>query len=131
MSSFLVTGASRGIGLSIVRHLVARPASEVATVFASARNQSTALAAIIAEAQGRVEYVELDVTSQDSAATACAAVTGSLRGSGLDVLINNAGVMPYTSGGIKNMFVFTGSAADCLILTLSLGPISTRSLTSM
>ena len=131
MPSFLVTGASRGIGLSIVRQLATRPASEVTTVFASARSLSNALAAVISEAQGRVEYVELDVTSHESAASACVAVTRSLHGSGLDVLINNAGVMPYTPGGIKNMFVSLGSAETCLNLTLCLGPTSMKSLISM
>ncbi|KAH7394637.1 short-chain dehydrogenase/reductase SDR [Pyrenochaeta sp. MPI-SDFR-AT-0127] len=103
MSSFLVTGASRGIGLSLVTHLASKPISEVSKVFASARSQSDALTNIISKAQGRVEFVELEVASPESVTSASVAVGKSLDGRGLDVLINNAGVMPYTSGGIKNM----------------------------
>lgn len=105
MSSFLVTGASRGIGLSLVRHLAERPVSEVSKVFASARSRSDALESVISAAKGRVEYVELDVTSRDSAAAALVALRKALDGVALDVLINNAGVMPYTSGGIRDMLV--------------------------
>ncbi|KAH7347018.1 short-chain dehydrogenase/reductase SDR [Pyrenochaeta sp. MPI-SDFR-AT-0127] len=126
MSSFLVTGASRGIGLSLVTHLASKPISEVSKVFASARSQSDALTNIISKAQGRVEFVELEVASLESVTSASVAVGKSLDGRGLDVLINNAGVMPYTSGGIKNMFTLTPvSRADLdKVLKINVGGVN-------
>lgn len=91
-STYLITGSSRGIGLAIVTALAAKPATEVSKVFASARSETDSLKQLIAKSGGRVEFVALDVTSQESAKSAASKVTESLGGKGLDVLINNAGV---------------------------------------
>ncbi|KAF4540697.1 Short chain oxidoreductase protein [Lasiodiplodia theobromae] len=91
-STYLVTGSSRGIGLAIVTALAAKPATEVSKVFASARTETDSLKQLIAKSGGRVEWVALDVTSQESAKSAANKVAESLGGNGLDVLINNAGL---------------------------------------
>ncbi|KAF2136705.1 uncharacterized protein K452DRAFT_292218 [Aplosporella prunicola CBS 121167] len=103
MSSYFITGSSRGLGLTLARQLAAKPASEVSKVFASARSETEPLKNLVAENNGRVEFVQLDVTSEESAKKAASTVEQSLGEKGLDVLINNAGVMPSTKGGVINM----------------------------
>ncbi|KAL1620767.1 hypothetical protein SLS56_009537 [Neofusicoccum ribis] len=93
MASYLITGSSRGIGLAVAALLASKPSSEVSKVFASARSNTDSLREIIAEYAGRVEYVQLDVTSEESVKEAARQVEKSLDGRGLDVLINNAGIM--------------------------------------
>ncbi|WP_411021301.1 SDR family NAD(P)-dependent oxidoreductase, partial [Salmonella sp. s29923] len=63
MSSYLVTGASRGLGLEMVRVLASKPASEVSIIIATIRSAApAALQEIISQAQGRVVTVQLEVT---------------------------------------------------------------------
>lgn len=80
-----VTGANRGIGRAFVEELLAAGAAKV---YAGARDPST-LADLVANGNGRVVPVELDVTKPDlieKAAAACKDVA---------VLINNAGIATF------------------------------------
>ncbi|KAF2850858.1 short-chain dehydrogenase-like protein [Plenodomus tracheiphilus IPT5] len=101
MSTYLITGSSRGLGLAIAGLLAST--SDVSKVFATARSESEGIRKLIAENNGKVEFVPLEVTSQDSVKKAAEQVEQSLAGKGLDVLINNAGLMPFTLDGIENM----------------------------
>lgn len=103
MASFLVTGASRGFGLALVRRLASLPASDVSTVIAAARGDSPELEKLAKESAGRVATVKLDVTSEASIKQAAAEVDSKLAGKGLDVLINNAGVCQFAFDGVKSM----------------------------
>ena len=105
MATFLITGASRGLGLALTRELASRPASEVSKVFASIRGDSTpaALNELAQTSSGRVVTVKLDVTDQQSIKKAAAEVETKLGGKGLDVLINNAGICQYSLGGVQAM----------------------------
>jgi NAD(P)-dependent dehydrogenase (short-subunit alcohol dehydrogenase family) len=84
---FVVTGANRGIGLELVRQLLARGDS----VEAGVRDPASAheLGAIEAGSNGRVRVHGCDVTSDTSVATFADAI-GEVP---VDVVINNAGVM--------------------------------------
>ncbi|MGI5325112.1 SDR family NAD(P)-dependent oxidoreductase [Actinomadura nitritigenes] len=82
----LVTGASSGIGEATALALSA----EGARVAAGAR-RADRLAALAGKAPGEVLALDLDVTDQDSVRAAVAAAVD--RFGGLDVLVNNAGVM--------------------------------------
>lgn len=85
----LVTGASSGIGEAAVRELAAAGAQ----LFIGAR-RSDRLQALAEELGDRIGWQELDVTDADSfSAFADAAETRFGR---IDVLINNAGVMPLS-----------------------------------
>ncbi|KAI8312746.1 hypothetical protein K4K59_005480 [Colletotrichum sp. SAR11_240] len=103
MASFLITGASRGFGLALTRELASRPASEVGTIIASARGDSSDLNEVAKSSSGRVVLVKLDVTDDASVKKAAAEVEEKLGGKGLDVLINNAGVCQYATDGTKSM----------------------------
>ncbi|PYI25300.1 NAD(P)-binding protein [Aspergillus indologenus CBS 114.80] len=103
MASVLITGASRGFGLALVRELSSRPASEISKVFATARGESSALSELAAASAGRVSVVQLDVTDEVSIRNAEAEVETQLSGKGLDILINNAGICQYVSDGVKSM----------------------------
>ena len=83
----LVTGASRGIGLAVVRGLVA----EGAEVVASARRQGDDLAAL-----DGVEFIAADLASPEGPAELVAAARA---GGPIDILVNNAGaVTPRLAG---------------------------------
>ncbi|KAL7658381.1 hypothetical protein ACMYSQ_004509 [Aspergillus niger] len=102
MRSYLITGCSRGLGLELVNQLAAKPEEEVGIIFASARKPgSLKLQELLQQHPGRIIYVPLDVTDSESARNAAKLVTTTLDGKGLDVLINNAGVMRY--GPIEEM----------------------------
>jgi NAD(P)-dependent dehydrogenase (short-subunit alcohol dehydrogenase family) len=107
MASYLITGCSHGLGLAMAEHLMTLPSSEVDRVFATARHQSPALKALVESSAGRLTYVELDATNEQSVKAASAKVEFILDGAGLDVLINNAGKMRTTPEGIINMCFFT------------------------
>ncbi|KAK7026195.1 hypothetical protein R3P38DRAFT_1027529 [Favolaschia claudopus] len=86
MPSYVVTGASRGIGLQFVKHL---SADENNQVFAVVRNKSTAT---FLQELGRknVTIVQADVTDP-KALNAAAAEVAKATNNKLDYLINNAG----------------------------------------
>ncbi len=85
--SVLITGATAGIG----RHVALRLVQSGYRVFATGRNLA-ALAALDAEANDdSLITLPLDVTNAASIAAAVEEVQRRTDGSGLDVLINNAG----------------------------------------
>ncbi|KAF6825832.1 short chain oxidoreductase [Colletotrichum plurivorum] len=103
MASFLITGASRGFGLALVRELASRSSSDVGTVVAAARRDSSDLDDLAKSSDSRVVVVKLDVTDEASVKKAAAEVETKLSGKGLDVLINNAGICRYAGDGVKSM----------------------------
>jgi NAD(P)-dependent dehydrogenase (short-subunit alcohol dehydrogenase family) len=85
----VVTGASRGIGLAIVRAL----AAEGVTVFAGARTSSPELDELPA-----VHVVAVDLTEPGGPARLVAAA-----GPQLDILVNNVGNAPARTGGFLSV----------------------------
>lgn len=88
----LVTGASSGIGAAIARILGARGARLL--IGARRTDRLDALAAEIRGQGGTVETAALDVT--DRASVAGFADRALARFGGIDVMVNNAGVMPLS-----------------------------------
>lgn len=107
MASYFITGANRGLGLGFCKALAARDSTNVSKVFAAVRRESDALRQLVESSAGRVEIVIVDITSKDSIQSAAVRIGESLAGKGLDVVINNAGIMPNTPGGIATMSVST------------------------
>jgi len=87
--TFLVTGANRGIGLAVVKVLVAQGDK----VFAACRKPKDAseLAALQKTHPGNLDIVELDADSDASVQAAAGKVSG--KAARLDALINMAGIM--------------------------------------
>lgn len=109
MSSYFITGSSRGIGLAIVQLFASKPSAEISKVFASARSETDDIKKLVAESNGRVEFVQLDVTSEESVKKAASHVEQSLNGKGLDVVINNAGILNVTPNGVETMYANVAS----------------------
>jgi NAD(P)-dependent dehydrogenase (short-subunit alcohol dehydrogenase family) len=86
MASYLVTGASSGIGEATALRLDA----DGHEVFAAVEPESDT--AGLATASERLSLLALDVTLPGSIAAAVDVVAGRLAGRGLDGLVNNAGV---------------------------------------
>ncbi|KAL2421940.1 hypothetical protein ABEF95_000326 [Exophiala dermatitidis] len=103
MSSYLVTGSTRGLGLNIVASLAGRPETQVSRIFATGRSHSAALDELVKAHPHRVIYVQLDVARPETIKAAVDKVRENVSGDGLDVLVNNAGILTYTENGIANM----------------------------
>ncbi|KAF2803101.1 short chain oxidoreductase [Mytilinidion resinicola] len=120
MPSYLITGCSRGLGLEMASQLSKTSGN---LIFATARGAPTAaLQKLIDGSAGRVIYVQLDAESPESIKSAVAQVEKHLNGKGLDILINNAGVMPFSMGGVATM--------DNLSSTFSTNVLSVHLVTS-
>ena len=87
MTTILVTGAGRGIGLALAESFAARGDSVIATV-RDAKGLD-GLARVMADHPDRVEVHRLEVTDPAS----IAALAERLAGRPIDVLINNAGTL--------------------------------------
>ncbi|MBV9079750.1 MAG: SDR family NAD(P)-dependent oxidoreductase [Elusimicrobia bacterium] len=111
----LVTGAGKGIGFEIARQLAARGAF----VWVTARSDANArkAAALVGKAGGTAEPLAMDV---DDAASIRAAARTAARMKRLDVLVNNAGILPDKSDDISRT---PPDAFEDAFRTNALGPL--------
>jgi NAD(P)-dependent dehydrogenase (short-subunit alcohol dehydrogenase family) len=86
VSTALIIGASRGLGLAMAKAYLERGWQVIATVRGKAR---TALHDLAEQAEGRLEIETLDVTAPDQ----LAALRARLDGRTLDLLFVNSGVL--------------------------------------
>ncbi len=105
--TILITGASRGIGLLAAKTLASRGHTVYAGMRDVTERNKDAAAELAAFAQGRIIPIELDVTDE----TACTSAVATIEAEApIDVLINNAGVMPvglteaFTMQQAKDLF---------------------------
>lgn len=92
---YVVSGASRGIGLGFVQYLL----KEGARVFAGARSPDKAagLQSLSDAYPDTLYIVQLDVASEESIKAAATSITDALPAdAGVDVLINNAGIAGFS-----------------------------------
>ena len=87
MSTILITGANRGIGLALAEAFAARGDMVIAAVRNPTRLED--LAAVMAAHPDTIEVHRLEVTDRAS----IAALAERLAGRPIDVLINNAGII--------------------------------------
>ena len=118
----LVTGGNRGIGLEVVKSILA--GDPAATVFIGSRDlaagqrvaQTVTMAAWLDSGgtfTGRVEAVQLDVLSDESIAAAAVTVGAATQGQ-LDILVNNAGVLLDGDGAAFSAAVAMESVRACM-----------------
>ncbi len=92
LTNFFVRSANRGIGLEIVKQLIAVPTN---LVVAACRNpdKATALAELKKTAKGTLHLVQLDVSDFDNIRALPPKLEPILGATGLDYLISNAGIV--------------------------------------
>ncbi|XP_066438729.1 C-signal-like isoform X2 [Eleutherodactylus coqui] len=99
ISSVLVTGSNRGIGLELIKKFIAK-SQPPKKIFAACRNpdgpRSEELRDL-ASKHSNIVLLPLDVTDTDSVKGAVVEVEKHVKDSGLNLLINNAGVMPHVN----------------------------------
>lgn len=94
----LVTGASKGIGASIAKHLAAEGAAVVVNHRASQGDADRIVGEIVSEG-GRAIAVQADIAEQEDIRRLFAAAKQAFGG--LDILVNNAGI--YEFAPIENV----------------------------
>ncbi|KAK5958765.1 hypothetical protein OHC33_000608 [Knufia fluminis] len=95
MPSYVVTGASRGLGFEFLRQLSNDPNN---TVIGLVRNKTATEKSVAQELSGRknIHIVQADITDYEALKTA-AGETSSITGGSLDYLIANAGLISQWS----------------------------------
>lgn len=94
----VITGANRGIGLELTR----RFAAKAERVIACCRNpaRASSLNQLATDSKGKVQTKTLDVTDYSGVK----ALAAQLNGQGVDVLINNAGILgPRPDSRVQNV----------------------------
>ncbi|KAK4553124.1 hypothetical protein LTR86_009851 [Recurvomyces mirabilis] len=100
MATYLITGASKGIGFELVKQFSELPTSQVGRIFAVTRSEPPQpLRELISKHEGRVENVRAAVDDEASIKKAVGDVKKSLGSHGLDVLVNNAGTQGASPEG--------------------------------
>ncbi|XP_020281847.1 uncharacterized protein LOC109853792 isoform X4 [Pseudomyrmex gracilis] len=92
MKSILITGCNRGLGLGLVKHLIelAKPPE---FIFATCRDTSKATELrALADKSPNVHIIEIDLTDTANYTKVVNAVAERVKGTGLNVLFNNAGI---------------------------------------
>ncbi|XP_040265276.1 C-factor-like [Bufo bufo] len=95
----LITGCNRGIGYELVRQLIEQrcpPKQIFATVRDPSSLQNKKLIDLAAK-HPKVVLIKLETTDENSIKQAVKEVEKHLNGAGLNLLINNAGVMPESN----------------------------------
>ena len=93
MPSYLVTGASRGLGYAWLRNLASNP---INTVIGLVRNKAATKERLAADKIDNVHVVTADITDPRALYRAAEAVS-RITGGSLDVLINNAAILSERS----------------------------------
>ncbi len=95
-SSYFDDSTSRGIGLELVKQLVASPTN---IVIATCRSPATAsdLDSLVGDAKGTLHILKLDTSSIEAIESIVQPVQAIVGDRGLDYLINNAAVVSCNS----------------------------------
>uniref|UniRef100_A0A8C5SAN5 C-factor-like n=1 Tax=Laticauda laticaudata TaxID=8630 RepID=A0A8C5SAN5_LATLA len=97
--SVLVTGSNRGLGLQLIRHLTGK-SNPPKWIFATCRDPAGPHAQDLKDLAAKnlqIVIITLDTTDPSTVKAAAAKVTDHLKGAGLNLLINNAGILNRSS----------------------------------
>ena len=92
MSTVLITGSSRGLGLELVKQSAEAASQNGGIVLAAARTCTSELKAIVDKSNGGVVFVSLDLSDEAGIKVSANEVKSILHGRALDIIINCAGV---------------------------------------
>lgn len=127
--SVLVTGSNRGIGLEMVKRFIGKP-NPPEVIFATCRDPEGARAQelkILASKHPNVVILQLEATDAASITSAAKEAEARLGGTGLNLLINNAGVMPpstLASASAEDMLsVYSTNVVGPLLVTQTFLPL--------
>ncbi|KAJ7426401.1 C-factor-like protein [Willisornis vidua] len=127
--SLLVTGANRGIGLGLVQHFLRLP-NPPQWVFAGCRDpkgQRAQELQNLASKHPNLVIIPLEVADPTSIKAAAASIEGRLGGSGLNLLINNAGIAKINlleNETLKDMTeIYTTNTAGPLLMGQAFLPL--------
>ncbi|TPX35902.1 hypothetical protein SmJEL517_g01829 [Synchytrium microbalum] len=128
----VVAGASRGIGLALVKYTLLQ--NDKSQVVAGVRTpaKATELAELAKNYPGRLHIFTLDVDSDDSIKAFTSSVTAAFP-NGVDVLINNAGILPTPRATLAEVprkdFLdgFSTNALSSYYVTVALLPLLSKS----
>ena len=91
--SIFITGGNRGIGLEIVKQLLSLP-NPPESIFATCRSlESASELNSLSQGNNHLHLVQLDVNDFEGFNQVVSEVERKLEGRGLDLLLNNAGIM--------------------------------------
>lgn len=98
--SVLITGSNRGIGLCLLKHFAAanKNSDSKCKIIACSRSMSEELESLVKH-DPNVHHVPLEVSNEQSVSSAVKSVDTLVGEAGLNLLINNAGVMSYPKAG--------------------------------
>ncbi|KAK0397871.1 hypothetical protein QR680_002312 [Steinernema hermaphroditum] len=117
-ASVLITGANRGIGLGFVKQVLQW--KDLQYLFACCRNPTSAKELnAISTSDKRVHVVQMDVVDESSVINAAAQVSDILGEIGLNLLINNAGIL---ESGDRATWV--GAQQDCFLRHFSVNSVA-------
>jgi len=102
MPNVLITGSARGLGLEMVKQFAAQGEFVIAT----SRKSSPGIEEVVAQSNGRVVFVPLEVTDEASVTQSAKEAQSILGQSSLDILVNCAGVAAFLDGKVTQMYLY-------------------------
>ncbi|XP_034252969.1 C-factor-like isoform X2 [Thrips palmi] len=120
MSSVLITGCNRGLGLELVRQLLLHPQAPSVLIATCRKPEDAHALQTLAKAHSQLYVLKLEVNDFSSYDAFAQTVKSIVGDKGLNVLINNAGILLQNHSSFSNCTV--ESLTDTYV-TNTVGPI--------
>jgi len=124
-SKLVITGCSRGIGLALVKELIARPSNKApALIVATCRRPDEAEElSSLAKSHKSLHLAKLDMTDTEAFTQFGEEVKRICEGQGLNILINNAGIATFRPPSATKITAVTKEEMMSTYLTNTVGPL--------